>query len=42
MRRLFSQALQDKPPVDVAVKVAGIHWCAALLPPHGAPDPSSR
>ena len=34
MRRLFSQAPQDKPPVDVAVKVAGIHWCAAaLLPP---------
>ena len=39
MRRLFSQAPQDKPPVDVAVKVAGIHWCAAdlLLPAWGSP-----
>ncbi len=26
VRSLFSQAPQDKPPVDVAVKVAGIHW----------------
>ena len=34
VRRLFSQAPQDKPPVDVAVKVAGIHWCAAAAGMH--------